>query len=1183
MRCPSCQADNPSENRFCDECGAPLEARCPQCGASLRPGKRFCGGCGRRVTAAEPGPAPASPAPGPSASRTRPASYTPAHLADKILKGRSALEGERRQVTVLFADVAGFTALAEQLDPEDVHEIIDRCFELITAEVHRFEGTINQYTGDGVMALFGAPLAHEDSPRRAAHAALGIQRSLRELSRELQARRGFGVQMRIGINTGLVVVGRIGDDLRMDYTAVGDTTNLAARLQSIARPGSVLVSEATHKLLAGFFETLDLGPVEVKGHAPVRAFEVLRSRGRRAGLEASVDRNLTPLVGRGRELGALRELFAKVQAGHGQVVLVAGEAGIGKSRLLLEFRRTLARAGEAVTWLEGRCVSFGQSMPLLPLIDQLRENFGIEELDGEPEIIAKVEHGMRRLGNLEAHIPYIRYLLSVEPGDPAIAAMDAAARRKRIFDAGRALALRGAGVRPIVFVFEDLHWVDTSTEQYLGTLLDSVASVPVMLVLTFRLGYTPPFGARSFQTTLTLDSLSEAETMAMAGQVLGTEEFPHELRAAVMDKAEGVPLFVEEVTKTLLDLGVLRREKGGYRMVKTVAEVNVPDTIQGIIMARLDRLGEEGKRTVQLASVIGRQFLRRLLERIAGLTGELEGLLAELKALEIIYEQGLLQEPAYVFKHAVIQDVAYQSLLVQRRRQLHRAVAQAIEELYPDRLAEHYEELAHHFAQAEDWAKVLEYSVLAGDRAAHAFANVEARRHYVRAIEAADHVTPALAAGARASLLAKHATVLTVLAEYRTAAAEYQRSLALVRDAGDRQAEIETLVNLSTMYMQSHEPEPAIGHIDAALDIARALDDRATQAFCHTQRALVRSAGMGPIAETGPDVEAGLATYREIRQPRRLAQTLTWLGSILQWRGELDRGIALLREGADLAQREGAGFNFGVATFFGGHAHVSKGEYEEALRWYRRLSEYAEAAGDKVFLSRAPNSVGGVHLELFDADEAIRFCLEGDEISRTLWPWPEPRGHSLLKVGLAHLQKGEHGPADEFFRRASALLEADVWLRWRWHIPLLHARGELALSEGRPDEAWDWATQSLERATQTASIKHVARAERLRGEILAASGRLEEAARELRSSVALAVGLGTPREVWLAEASLGEVLQRLGRDDDAASSFNRAARTIEDIAGRLTTPGLRHSFLRAAPVGEVFRVLGRQPPPSDAG
>src|SRR5262249_37122042 len=297
----------------CEQCGTPLERRCPQCGAPVRPGARFCGACGHRLAEAEsatpaPQPAPTSPLAA-TDYQSRLASYTPKHLAEKVLTTRSALEGERRQVTVLFADTAGFTAIAEKLDPEDVHQILDRCFEIITAAVHRFEGTINQYTGDGVMALFGAPIAHEDGPRRAVHAALAVQHALRDFGKELQARRGFDLQMRTGLNTGLVVVGKIGDDLRMDYTAVGDTTNLAARMQQLARPGSVVVSEATHKLVTGFFETLDLGEVQVKGHTPVRAFEVLRPRGHRTRLDVVAERGLTPLVGSERELATLRDLF----------------------------------------------------------------------------------------------------------------------------------------------------------------------------------------------------------------------------------------------------------------------------------------------------------------------------------------------------------------------------------------------------------------------------------------------------------------------------------------------------------------------------------------------------------------------------------------------------------------------------------------------------------------------------------------------------------------------------------------------------------------------------------------------------------------------------------------------------------------------------------------------------------
>ena len=330
------------------------------------------------------------------------------------------------------------------------------------------------------------------------------------------------------------------------------------------------------------------------------------------------------------------------------MVFVSGEAGIGKSRLLIEFRRLLAAANEEVTWLEGRCVSFGASIPMLPVLDQLRENFRIDENDGEPEIIAKIEHGMRRLGSLEPEIPYIRYLLAVDPGDPAVLAMDAVARRTGIFKAIRALTLRGAALRPIVLVFEDMHWVDGSTQEYLDFFMDSVAGARLMLVLTHRLGYTPRFGTKSFHNTISLRHLTNEQALEMATRFLGSELFPEELKSALMQKAEGVPLFVEEVTKTLLDLGFIGRENGGYRMAKALGEPAIPETIQGIIMARLDRLGDDGKRAVQLASVIGRQFLVRLLERVAGLTGKLEGLLNELKALEIIYERGLLPNPPIV-------------------------------------------------------------------------------------------------------------------------------------------------------------------------------------------------------------------------------------------------------------------------------------------------------------------------------------------------------------------------------------------------------------------------------------------------------------------------------------------------------------------------------------------------------
>jgi len=1169
MNCPGCRIENPSGAKFCRGCGVRLDAICPACQHSNLPGSRFCNECGHQLLSGAPAP-----------SDRAPVGYTPKHLAEKILKTRSALQGERRQVTVLFADLAGFSALAEQRDPEEIHAVVDRCFEMIATEVHRFEGTINQYTGDGVMALFGAPIAHEDAPRRAVHAALAIQDGVRDLSGELASRLGRSLEMRIGLNTGPVVVGKIGDDLRMDYTAVGDTTNVAARLQQNARPGSVLVGASTHRLVAGYFETVDLGELPVKGHVPVQAFEVLRSRGRKARLDVESERGLTPLVGRDREIATLMELFNRVREGRGQVVLVAGEAGIGKSRLLLEFQRRLAATREPTTWLEGRCISFGQSSPLLPVVDQLRENFRIDEFDGEPEIIAKVEHGMRRLGGLEPHVPFVRNLLSVDPGDPAVVAMDAAQRRKRTFDAVLAMSLRGATLRPLVFVFEDLHWVDTSTEEYLAALIDYVGAARILIVATHRLGYSPPFGTRSFHTRITLSPLSEAEALTMAGRMLGVERFPADVTRALLDKAEGVPLFVEEVAKTFMDLGIIERENGGFRVVRPIQGVAVPDTINDIIMARLDRLGEDGKRTVQLASVIGRQFLRRLLERIAGLTGELEGFLQELKALEIIYEQGLLPEPAYIFKHAVIQDVAYQSLLVQRRRELHRAVGRAIEELYPDRLAEHYEELAHHFVEGEQWDEAFRYSVLAGDRAAHSFASAEARKHYARALEVAARARPAASDRELASVHEKLGGVLYILAEFDAAVAEFERALVLIRQLGDRKQEVATLLGLANVYNWGHKIGEVLATVNGALAIATEIGDTAGQAGCHALRGEARGGVYGPVVEAMRDASEAVRLAREVGDSRLLAQCLTFAGRQLEWHGEYDVAVAHLREGLELARREHSGYLVGLALYHLGHAALARGDYETTLEHYRSLREYAEAAGDKLYLVRMPNLFGGVSLETYDLDEAIRLNTEGDETSRRLWPWPEPRGHSLWKLGLAQLYRGNHGSAERAFREAESLRELDNWGRWTWESSLWRSRGELSLAEDKYEEAWTWASRALEAATQCRQRKHASRAMRLQGAILAAQGRLEHAARAMTASLDQARMLGTARESWIGQAALGQVLTRLGRDREAEAQLTAAAQTIDSIATKLVTPQLRRSFLGAEPVADVFRTLGRTLPRS---
>src|SRR6266849_4206670 len=449
MQCPQCQQDNPSQARFCMRCGAGLTPSCSHCGTELPAGAAFCFACGRPVTAVAPIPA---------ARFASPESYTPKHLADKILTTRSALEGERKQVTVLFADVSGFTALSERLDPEEVHRLMARAFDLILAEVHRFEGTVNQFLGDVIMALFGAPIAHEDHAQRAVHAALGIGAALARYQEELGP-RGIMFRVRQGLNTGLVVVGSIGSDLRMDYTAIGDTTNVAARLLQAAQPGQVVISEPIHHLVTGFFHTQSLGAQTLKGKAEtVRTWEVLSAQATRSRLDVAAERGLTPLFGRDKELAVLADCFEKARAGHGQMVFIVGEPGIGKSRLLYEFRQ---RIGDRAAWQEGRCVSFGQSIPFHPLIDALRRSSGIDDGDDEETIGVKLEREILSLrADLRSIMPYIRNLVGLDPRDPAVSSMDPQERRGELFYALRRLLLHAAEVHPQVVVYEDVHWTD---------------------------------------------------------------------------------------------------------------------------------------------------------------------------------------------------------------------------------------------------------------------------------------------------------------------------------------------------------------------------------------------------------------------------------------------------------------------------------------------------------------------------------------------------------------------------------------------------------------------------------------------------------------------------------------------------------------------------------------------------
>jgi class 3 adenylate cyclase/tetratricopeptide (TPR) repeat protein len=730
VKCPKCQTQNPEENKFCRKCGASLSLTCSHCDAVVSADDEFCGQCGRSLT-------PSTPTPPPDYSH--PQSYTPKFLAEKILTTRSSIEGERKLVTVLFADVANFTAISEKLDPEEIHGIMDGCFRILMNEIHKHEGTINQFTGDGVMALFGAPLAHEDHAIRACHASLSIQHALADYGEKLKKTCGIDFKMRIGLNSGPVVVGAIGDDLRMDYTAIGDTINLASRMQSNAKAGAILVSGHTRRLARDFFTFSSLGPLQVKGkEEPQDAYELIGGSEAKTRLEASAVAGLTRFVGRAKEMETLHDALDKARSGQGQVVGIVGEAGVGKSRIIFEMRHMFPD----YTYLEGRGLHYGGSMAYLPLLDILRSYFGIKEGEREYLINKKMKEKILLLDErLMTEIAPFQDLLSLEP-DEAYRQLEPKEKRERIFEALRDLFIRESQKTPLVLMVEDLHWIDKTSEEFLDYLIGWLATTPILLILLYRPEYSQRWGSKSYYTTIRVDQLSLPTSSELVRSILSEGEMVPELRDLILGKAAGNPLFMEELTHSLLENGSIEKKEDRYVLSKKLSDIQVPDTIQGIIAARIDRLDESLKRIMHVASVIGREFAFRILQSITEMREELKSHLINLQGLELIYEKRLFPELEYIFKHALTQEVAYNSLLLTRRKEIHGKIGKAIEEIYPDRLEEFYEMLAYHYSKSDDLAKGISYGEKAAARASSVYAYTEAARLLEEALKVQEVLDP---------------------------------------------------------------------------------------------------------------------------------------------------------------------------------------------------------------------------------------------------------------------------------------------------------------------------------------------------------------------------------------------------------------------------------------------------------
>jgi class 3 adenylate cyclase/tetratricopeptide (TPR) repeat protein len=697
MTCPRCQQDNPAHARFCLGCGSRLALACGACGAELPGTARFCLQCGQAVatfTAAE--------------RSSGPETYTPRHLAEKILTSKSALEGERKQVTVLFADLKGSMELLADRDPEEARKIIDPVLERMMEAVHRYEGTVNQVLGDGIMALFGAPLAHEDHATRACYAALRMQTAVARYAEDIRKRHGVDVQIRVGLNSGDVVVRSIGNDLHMDYTAVGQTTHLAARMEQLARPGTTLITEATLRGAEGFVQVKALGPTPIKGLAePVPVYEIAGAGTARTRLQASMARGLTRFVGRDAEVDQLRQALELAGRGRGQIVAVLGEPGVGKSRLFYEFIHSHRTEGWLV--LESSSVSYGKATPYLPMVDLLKSYFKIAEQDDMRAVRAKVTGNVLTLDEgLKDSVPPLLWVLDALPKDHEFMGLEAAVRRTRTLEAVKRVLLRESRTQPVLLVFEDLHWIDAETQGLLDALVESLPTASILLAVNYRPQYQQPWGNKSYYRQLRIDALPPDTARALLETLVGDQPALQSIRRLLIERTEGNPLFLEESVRALVEMEVLVGERGAYRLGKDLGAIQIPATVQAILAARIDRLPADDKRLLQVASVIGKDLpWSLLLETAEDAEDDLRAGLARLQAAEFVYEAKLFPDLEFTFKHALTHEVAYGSLLHGRRRELHARIVGVIERVYADRLSEHADRLAHHAFRGEMWEKAL--------------------------------------------------------------------------------------------------------------------------------------------------------------------------------------------------------------------------------------------------------------------------------------------------------------------------------------------------------------------------------------------------------------------------------------------------------------------------------------------
>ncbi|WP_432474097.1 adenylate/guanylate cyclase domain-containing protein [Amphritea sp. HPY] len=1117
MRCTSCESENTSGAKFCSKCGEMLSRDCPNCGHTMTAADRFCNQCGTALTL--PSIATIKPS-----ETIAPIDYTPQHLAERILAEQSVLlakgGGERKIVTTLFADMAGSTALIQDLDPEEVRNLIDPVLILMMEAVHHYEGYVAKSLGDGILALFGVPIAHEDHPQRALYAALRMQEAMHRYADRVRLEKQVPLQIRIGVHTGEVVVRSIRtEDLHTDYEPVGQSIHLASRMEGIASPGSIVVSEATYQLVEGYFKFKALGAIPIKGFSePITAYEVLGSGPLRTRLQAAARRGLAPFVGRQYELEKLAGAMAKVRAGHGQIVGVVGEPGVGKSRLFYEFKPHLQ---QEYLVLETFSVSHGKAFAYLPLIELMNTYLQISPHDDDRRRREKVTGKVLNLErSLEDSLPYLFYLLGIAEPDSSLQSMDSQLRRQRTFETIKRLLMRESLNQPVVVIFEDLQWLDRVTEAFLDYMVDGVANARMLLLVNYRPEYQHDWGRRSYYIQLRLDPLGEAEAEELLSSLLGDDTTLAPLKHRIMTQTEGNPFFLEEVVQTLVEEHALTGEIGHYRLEQEPTALHIPATVQGVLSARIDRLPADEKDLLQTLSVIGKEFTWSLVGEVVDRPEEeLRRLLSRLQTGEFLYECPAFPEVEFTFKHALTQEVAYGSLLSERRNGLHERTARAIEVLFSGHLEDRCSDLAHHYSCSGNIPKAVEYLKRSGEQAAYRCANVEAAGHLGAALKLLKKLpdTPQRVRQ-ELDLLLIQGPVLMALKGYAASEVEttYSQALTLCRQVGTTPELFSVLDGLYAYYLVRREMKVASELAERLLEIAEDSEDLALLLEAHTL----------------------------------VGEVLFSSGELTQAKGHLDK----VSDYYDHKQHHSLAFLFGqdsgvLSLSYSALTLALIGDSSGALNACDKALGLAQRLSHPASMAFALDSAGHLQQLLGEGPEAQARADAAINLSTEQgFSYWQARGIVLYGWSLAEQGQSKNGTEQirqgiEAYRKTGALLDLTRFLGY-----LAYA----LIRSGSSGEAQRVLSEALGVVDETGERYYEAELYRLRGEGLVVSGAVESAKQHeaencFRQAIKVAHRQGARALEWRAMLSLAQLYLQQGRGKNAQKLLTVICRATEDI------------------------------------